>query len=84
VGIEIVARLLASKRSTATVEDFDLMMAINARSTFLCYKHAAKQMIAQGRAGRIIGPKVSRTSSWHVLMSKMFIQAHVQEQGKKV
>ena len=38
------------------------MMAINARSTFLCYKHAAKQMIAQGRGGRIIGPKVSDPS----------------------
>ncbi|KAI0280881.1 hypothetical protein BGY98DRAFT_914065 [Russula aff. rugulosa BPL654] len=38
-----------------TVDDFDRLMAINARSTFLCYKHAAKQMIAQGRGGRIIG-----------------------------
>jgi len=38
-----------------TVDDFDRVMAINARSTFLCYKHAAKQMIAQGRGGRIIG-----------------------------
>ena len=33
-------------------------MAVNARSTFLCYKHAARQMIAQGRGGgRIIGSK---------------------------
>ncbi|KAI0280887.1 hypothetical protein BGY98DRAFT_281086 [Russula aff. rugulosa BPL654] len=39
----------------STVDDFDRLMAINARSTFLCYKHAAKQMIAQGRGGRIIG-----------------------------
>jgi len=30
-------------------------MAVNARGTMLCYKHAAKQMIAQGRGGRIIG-----------------------------
>ncbi len=30
-------------------------MAINARGTMLCYKHAGKQMIAQGRGGRIIG-----------------------------
>jgi NAD(P)-dependent dehydrogenase (short-subunit alcohol dehydrogenase family) len=30
-------------------------MAINVRGTMLCYKHAAKQMIAQGRGGRIIG-----------------------------
>lgn len=38
-----------------TVESFDRMMAVNARGTMLCYKHAGKQMIAQGRGGRIIG-----------------------------
>jgi hypothetical protein len=30
-------------------------MTVNARGTMLCYKHAGKQMIAQGRGGRIIG-----------------------------
>jgi NAD(P)-dependent dehydrogenase (short-subunit alcohol dehydrogenase family) len=55
-------------RYTATVEDFDRLMAVNARSTFLCYKHAAKQMIAQGRGGRIIGAKISYPSPWHMLM----------------
>ncbi|KAH9050223.1 hypothetical protein EDB84DRAFT_1623604 [Lactarius hengduanensis] len=38
-----------------TVESFDRHMAVNARGTMLCYKHAAKRMIAQGRGGRIIG-----------------------------
>lgn len=38
-----------------TVESFDHIMAVNARGTMLCYKHAGKQMIAQGRGGRIIG-----------------------------
>jgi len=38
-----------------TVETFDRLMAVNARGTMLCYKHAGKQMIAQGRGGRIIG-----------------------------
>ncbi|KAH9050224.1 hypothetical protein EDB84DRAFT_589738 [Lactarius hengduanensis] len=38
-----------------TVENFDRLMAVNARGTMLCYKHAAKQMIAQARGGRIIG-----------------------------
>jgi len=38
-----------------TVDNFDRQMAVNARSTMLCYKHAANQMIAQGRGGRIIG-----------------------------
>lgn len=40
---------------TASVAAFDKQMAVNARSVMLCYKHAAKQMIAQGRGGRIIG-----------------------------
>ena len=39
----------------ATVEDWDRIFAVNARGVFLCYKYAAKQMIAQGRGGRIIG-----------------------------
>jgi hypothetical protein len=47
-----------------------MAIAVNARSTFLCYKHmrAARQMIAQGRGGRIIGPKISYPSLWHLLM----------------
>ncbi|KAI0067046.1 NAD(P)-binding protein [Artomyces pyxidatus] len=39
----------------ATVEAFDRTLAVNARGVMLCYKHAGKQMIAQGRGGRIIG-----------------------------
>ncbi|KAI9434590.1 hypothetical protein H4582DRAFT_759382 [Lactarius indigo] len=42
-----------------TVESFDRVMAVNARGTMLCYKHAGKQMIAQGRGGRIIGASSS-------------------------
>ncbi|KAI9457467.1 hypothetical protein BJY52DRAFT_1150338 [Lactarius psammicola] len=40
-----------------TVESFDRVMAVSVRGTItmLCYKHAGKQMIAQGRGGRIIG-----------------------------
>ncbi|KAJ7722883.1 hypothetical protein DFH07DRAFT_897775 [Mycena maculata] len=38
-----------------TVEEWDRIMAINGRGTFLCYKYAGMQMIAQGRGGRIIG-----------------------------
>lgn len=57
-----------AERRTATVDDFDRLMATNARSVFLCYKHAGKQMIAQGRGGRIIGAKISHRSPWPVLM----------------
>ncbi|KAF7300863.1 L-2,3-butanediol dehydrogenase [Mycena kentingensis (nom. inval.)] len=38
-----------------SVEEWDATFAINTRGIFLCYKYAAKAMIAQGRGGRIIG-----------------------------
>ena len=38
-----------------TVEDWDEHLAVNARGVMLCFKHAARQMIQQGRGGRIIG-----------------------------
>ncbi|KAF5364849.1 hypothetical protein D9757_011272 [Collybiopsis confluens] len=38
-----------------TTEEWDRVFAVNTRGVFLCYKFAAKQMIAQGRGGRIIG-----------------------------
>ncbi|KAK7471938.1 hypothetical protein VKT23_000044 [Stygiomarasmius scandens] len=38
-----------------TVEEWDRTFAVNARGVFLCYQHAAKQMIKQGRGGRMIG-----------------------------
>ena len=39
----------------ASVEELETVLAVNVRGVFLCYKHAAIQMIAQGRGGRIIG-----------------------------
>ena len=38
-----------------TTVDFDQTMNVNVRGVMLCYKHAARQMIKQGRGGRIIG-----------------------------
>ncbi|OGY79399.1 MAG: SDR family oxidoreductase [Candidatus Kerfeldbacteria bacterium RIFCSPHIGHO2_02_FULL_42_14] len=37
-----------------SAEDFDKVIAVNLKSVFLCTKIAAKQMISQGRGGRII------------------------------
>lgn len=37
-----------------SVEDWDRVLEVNARGAFLCVKHAARHMIAQGRGGRII------------------------------
>ena len=39
----------------ATANDLDRILGVNLRGTFCCYKYAGKQMIAQGRGGRIIG-----------------------------
>ncbi|KAF9441594.1 putative acetoin reductase [Macrolepiota fuliginosa MF-IS2] len=50
-GVGRFARLTES----SSEEIWDQVMGINARGTFLCYKYAAKAMIAQGRGGRIIG-----------------------------
>jgi NAD(P)-dependent dehydrogenase (short-subunit alcohol dehydrogenase family) len=44
---------------TASVAAFDKQMAVNVRGVMLCYKHAARQMLDQGRGGRIIGATVS-------------------------
>ncbi|TBU48941.1 NAD(P)-binding protein [Dichomitus squalens] len=38
-----------------SVDQFDKVMAVNVTGVFLCYKHAAKRLIEQGRGGRIIG-----------------------------
>ncbi len=62
-------RLLPPRQSTksvtkVTVESFDRVMAVNVRGTMLCYKHAGKQMIAQGRGGRIIGAHPVTTASF--------------------
>lgn len=45
--------------SIATLEDFDHLVGVNYKGTFLCYKYAAIQMMAQGRGGRIIGKEHS-------------------------
>ncbi|KAI0312006.1 NAD-binding protein [Amylostereum chailletii] len=38
-----------------TPEGLERIFAVNVRGVVYCYKHAAKQMIEQGRGGRIIG-----------------------------
>ena len=40
---------------TASVAAFDRQMAVNTCGVTLFYRYAAKQMITQGRGGRIIG-----------------------------
>lgn len=40
--------------SKMTKEDFDKVIAVNLRGVFLCVEAASKQMIAQGKGGKII------------------------------
>lgn len=47
--------VLRQRRTTAELDAWERVMAINARGPFLCYKYAAEQMIKQGHGGRIIG-----------------------------
>lgn len=44
-----------SPQSKATVQDLDKCYAVNVRGTLLLYQYAAKQMIKQGRGGRLMG-----------------------------
>ena len=57
----------------ATAEDLDRIVGVNLRGTFLCYKYAGLQMIAQGRGGRIIGlPPILLTHTRNSLRSATF------------
>lgn len=49
-GVTLIARFLET-----TAEIFDKTIDINLRGVFHCYAAAAKQMVAQGRGGRLIG-----------------------------
>ncbi|TFK66471.1 NAD-binding protein [Pluteus cervinus] len=49
-GISVWTSLLDT-----TEEIWDRQFDVNAKGVFFCYKHAGKQMIKQGRGGRIIG-----------------------------
>ncbi|KAJ3710498.1 hypothetical protein DFJ43DRAFT_1044581 [Lentinula guzmanii] len=48
--------MVDSERSARdTTEDWDKIFAVNKCGVFLSYKYAARQMIAQGNGGRILG-----------------------------
>jgi NAD(P)-dependent dehydrogenase (short-subunit alcohol dehydrogenase family) len=38
-----------------SLERWEKVISTNLGGVFLCYKHAAKQMLKQGRGGRIVG-----------------------------
>ncbi|KAI0067045.1 NAD-binding protein [Artomyces pyxidatus] len=55
VMVANAAVLLLEQLLETSVEAFDRTFAVNVRGVMLCYKHAGKQMVTQGRGGRIIG-----------------------------
>ncbi|OQV05520.1 hypothetical protein CLAIMM_10247 [Cladophialophora immunda] len=47
--------VLPKKLFEQTIDEWERVMAVNARGVFLCYREAGRQMIAQGKGGKIIG-----------------------------
>lgn len=47
--------VIPKKLFEQTMDEWDKVMAVNARGVFMCYREAGKQMIAQGKGGKIIG-----------------------------
>ncbi|KAJ7054211.1 acetoin reductase family protein [Mycena amicta] len=43
-----------AKLVDTSIDDWNRLMDVNARGSFLCFKYAGVQMIAQGRGGRIV------------------------------
>ncbi|KAF8735578.1 hypothetical protein AX14_001831 [Amanita brunnescens Koide BX004] len=50
-----IADRQGSSITEMTTDNWDRMLAIHVRGTFLCYKYAVRQMIQQGRGGRLVG-----------------------------
>lgn len=53
--ISSYAKVLNTYNFLVDVDKWDHSFNVNIRGVMLCYKHAARQMIKQGRGGRMIG-----------------------------
>jgi NAD(P)-dependent dehydrogenase (short-subunit alcohol dehydrogenase family) len=62
----------AKKIFPVSAEVWEKTFAVNIRGVFFCYKHAAREMIAQDRGGRIIGA----SSMAGIKGSSLFINAY--------
>ncbi|EPQ51184.1 NAD P-binding protein [Gloeophyllum trabeum ATCC 11539] len=65
-----------------SADEWDRLMSINAKGTFLCYKYAAEQMIKQGRGGRIVGTPEAAAYSASKFAVRGLTQSAAQEWGK--
>ncbi|RJR36828.1 MAG: glucose 1-dehydrogenase [Desulfobacteraceae bacterium] len=59
-----------------SVEDFDRVIAVNLRSTFLCSRSAARRMIGRGRGGAIVN-----IASTRAFMSEPGTEAYTASKG---
>ncbi|RVX74233.1 hypothetical protein B0A52_02065 [Exophiala mesophila] len=55
--------------------EFSLIMNVNVMGTFICFREAARQMIAQGKGGRLIGAS-SLAAHRPVQYPNLLIQSH--------
>ncbi|TDL14899.1 NAD(P)-binding protein [Rickenella mellea] len=55
VSIESAVEGMLKDVMSTPVEQWDEIQGVNLRGVFLCFKHAAKQMLEQNRGGRLIG-----------------------------
>ncbi|MEO6351097.1 MAG: SDR family NAD(P)-dependent oxidoreductase [Candidatus Limnocylindrales bacterium] len=57
-GVQVLVNNVAATVNASlvdcTLEQWEMVHAVTLRSTFFCAKHAARQMIAQGRGGSIV------------------------------
>ena len=67
-----------------TVEVWDRIMCVNARSTMLAYKHAVRQMIKQGRGGRIIGQALLYQTKYKYSLLLANLQGRLPLPGNRV
>ena len=69
---------------TVTTVDFDQTMNVNVRGVMLCYKHAARQMIKQGRGGRIIGQALLYQTKYKYSLLLANLQGRLPLPGNRV
>ncbi|KLO05884.1 NAD-binding protein [Schizopora paradoxa] len=72
-----------------SVEELESVLAVNVRGVFLCYKHAAIQMIEEGHGGRIIGAsslagKEGFTNAMSYCASKFAVRGITQTAAKEL
>ena len=71
-----------AEQLTATLEDYEKVMLINTTTVFLCYKHAARKMVEQGRGGRIIGVCLKSYTMLPLLTTYLRLQARHPSLGR--